>query len=55
LSDIIVSKDVLWALAKAQPRTPEQLAAVEGLGPWKRETYGPEILRVLSEVDGKRR
>jgi len=54
VSDVIISKDMLWALAKANPRTPEQLAAIEGLGPWKRKTYGTEILQVLKGLDGKR-
>jgi ribonuclease D len=51
-SDVIVSKDVLWKLAKVYPRTPEQLAAVKDLGPWKRKTYGDEILRVLGQAGG---
>jgi ribonuclease D len=51
-SDVIVSKDVLWKLAKVYPRTPEQLAAVKDLGPWKRKTYGDEILRVLGQASG---
>jgi ribonuclease D len=55
LSDVIISKDMLWTLAKADPRTPEQLAAIEGLGPWKRKTYGAEILQVLNGIDGKGR
>ena len=52
-SDVIVSKNVLWQLAKLAPHTPEQLAAVERLGPWKRETYGDEILQVLNKLDGQ--
>ena len=52
-SDVIMSKTVLWQLAKLAPRTPEQLAAVERLGPWKRETYGEEILQVLKQLDGQ--
>lgn len=51
-SDVVVSRDVLWELARAFPHTPRQLAAIKSLGPWKRRTYGEEILRVLNQVDG---
>lgn len=52
VSDVIMSKDALWEIAQVAPRTLEQLAVVRSLGSWKRSTYGEEILRVLSEVDG---
>lgn len=52
-SDVIISKNVLWHLAREAPHTPEQLAAVERLGPWKRKTYGDEILQVLNRLDGR--
>jgi ribonuclease D len=52
LSDVIVSRDALWELAQVAPRTPDQLANLRSLGPWKRKTYGQEILRVLESVDG---
>ena len=50
-SDVIISKDVLWRLAKVAPRTLEQLAGVRDLGPWKRKTYGEEILQVIIAFD----
>ncbi|MCC6192305.1 MAG: HRDC domain-containing protein [Anaerolineales bacterium] len=47
-SDVIVSRDALWELARRNPRTPEALAALEHLGPWRRAEYGDELLHVLT-------
>ncbi len=46
-TDVVVSNAVLWALAERNPATLEGMQAIEGLGPWKRKTYGEAILRVL--------
>ncbi len=46
-SDVIVSRDALWALARANPLTAEALTAVSELGEWRRQAYGQEILDVL--------
>lgn len=46
-NDVIVSNEVLYAIARHNPRTLDVLAQVTGLGPWKLRTYGEEILRVL--------
>lgn len=46
-SDVIVSRDALWALARANPQTAEALTAVCELGDWRRQMYGEEILDVL--------
>jgi ribonuclease D len=48
--DVVVGNAVLWALAEQNPRTMEALIDIEGLGPWKRETYGAAILEVLREL-----
>jgi ribonuclease D len=45
--DVILPNAVLQALAARNPQTLDELAEVEGLGPWARETWGPEILQVL--------
>jgi ribonuclease D len=47
--DVVVSNATLWALAEQPPRTIAGLASIEGLGPWKRKTYGKAILRVLAK------
>lgn len=50
-SDIIIRRETLWALAKAQPRTMEELATIEELGAWRRSQYGQEILQVLDAAE----
>jgi ribonuclease D len=47
-SDVIISRDALWELARRNPRTPQALAELEHLGPWRREAYGGELLAVLN-------
>ncbi len=48
-SDVIVSKDVLWALARNNPSAPSELHDIRDLGPYRREKYGTEILALLAE------
>lgn len=45
-SDVIVSRDALWALAHANPASREGLEGI--LGPWRLRTYGDEILELLA-------
>ncbi len=52
-SEIVLSKDALWELARRAPRTQAELAEVECLGPWRRKTYGDEILSVIRAEDGR--
>ena len=49
-ADVIVGNAVLWALAEQNPRTMEELASIESLGPWKREAYGEAILGILGDL-----
>jgi ribonuclease D len=46
-SDVILSRDALWELARRAPRTAEALADLEHIGPWRRQTYGAELLEVI--------
>jgi ribonuclease D len=46
-ADVVVSNEVLLALARKNPRTRDALLQVSGLGAWKAQEYGDEILRVL--------
>ncbi len=48
-SDVIISKATMWALARQAPQTPEALHGIAGLGPWRLEQYGDELLRVLQK------
>lgn len=47
-SDVIVSRDTLWELAHANPQTKAELEEIGGLGPWRLQRYGDEILQVLA-------
>jgi ribonuclease D len=47
-SDVILPRTALWDLARRPPRTREELALIADFGPWRRETYGAEILALLS-------
>ncbi len=48
-SDVILSREALWELANANPRTLPELEASGILGPFRLRTYGPELVRLLSE------
>jgi ribonuclease D len=46
-SDVIVSRDALWTLAHRGPKTVEEMRDIAGLGPWRLEAYGQDLLEVL--------
>lgn len=48
-SDVIMSREALWEIAYACPQTQADLAGVSSLGPWRRQTYGPALLRLLAQ------
>ena len=47
-SDVILSKDALWQIARSKPADLDDLRGIEGLGPWRRGEYGAALLRVLN-------
>ncbi len=47
-ADVIISKHTLWALAHRMPATLDDLRGIRGLGPWRLQTYGPELLDVIA-------
>ena len=49
-SDVIVPRTTLWDLARRPPRTQGELKHIADFGPWRRETYGEEILALLSRT-----
>jgi len=49
-SDVILPRTALWDLARRPPRTHGDLARITDFGPWRRETYGEEILALLTRV-----
>ena len=46
-SDVVVSRETLWELARKNPQTMTDLGQIDSLGPWRRQMYGEEILKVL--------
>jgi ribonuclease D len=49
-SDVIISKDALWAIALKNPKDKAQLAEIDEIGPWRHQTYAEDILAVLHET-----
>jgi ribonuclease D len=50
-SDVILPRTALWDLARRPPHSHGELAHITDFGPWRRETYGEEILALLSRAD----
>ena len=46
-SDVIISKDALWAIALKNPQDEAELAQIKEIGPWRHKTYAKDILAVL--------
>jgi len=46
-SDVIISRNTLWELARQNPQSEIELAEIDCLGSWRRETYGEDILKTL--------
>ena len=49
-SDVILPRTALWDLARRAPRTHAELAHIVDFGPWRRATYGEELLALLTRV-----
>ncbi len=45
--EMVLSNAVLWALARNVPRDMAALEALQVMGPWQLQAYGPELLKVL--------
>lgn len=52
-SDVIISRDALWEIAKSNPQSIEELKQLKFVGEWRCKTYGPEILRVIGNSKPK--
>ena len=44
---VVFPDRTLWELVAAKPQTPEELLAVNGIGPVKAEKYGTRFLELL--------
>ena len=51
-SDVILSRESLWEIARSNPQNRDELDQVQSLGSWRCNTYGDEILSVLKEGEG---
>ena len=49
-SDVIISKDAMWAIARKNPQTQEQLTNINEIGQWRSQTYGHEILNLIDKT-----
>ena len=49
-SDVIISRDALWAIALKNPQDAAQLGQIEEVGAWRCKTYAQEILAVLRKT-----
>ncbi len=48
-TDVVMTNNTLMAIARAHPRSREELAALGVLGPWRLEAYGEDLLRAMKE------
>ncbi len=51
-SDVIISRDALWAIARRNPATVAELCGIRGLGPWRRKSYGPALVAIVNDSAG---
>ncbi|MCY4539630.1 MAG: HRDC domain-containing protein [Chloroflexi bacterium] len=47
-SDVILSKGSMWAIARRKPASVDDLDCIPGLGPWRRATYGADLVSVVN-------
>lgn len=50
-SEIVLSRDALWELARQAPENRMELEQVGSIGPWRADFYGDEILDVLANLE----
>ena len=48
-SDVILPNAVLQEIAQNPPRTLDDLLGISGIGPWRQQAYGPDILKLMEE------
>jgi len=47
-SDVIISRRALWDIARRNPTKESDLGDIRGLGPWRRRTYGADLIAVVA-------
>lgn len=53
-SAYLINRHVLPRIARAKPRTPDELARTEGLLPWQVRDYGADLLAVVEQFERDR-
>jgi ribonuclease D len=53
-SDVIINREALWAIALQMPTTPDALAAIPSLGPYRLNKYGDELLTIVQKFARRR-
>ncbi len=48
-SDVILSRQAMWQIARQNPQSVEELARIEAVGEWHCREYGEEIVELLRE------
>ncbi len=48
-SDVIISKDALWSVAETMPDSLDAMRDIQGIGPWRLQQYGEELLGVIKK------
>lgn len=51
-SDVVLHRDTLFNVARANPTSLEELAGIDGFGPARRKLYGESIVAALQSVAG---
>jgi ribonuclease D len=46
-SDVILPNATLWALAQEMPANTKELTEIPGIGPWRQQHYGPDLIALL--------
>jgi hypothetical protein len=47
-ADVVLTNEILLAIARAAPTSLDMLEQLAVLGPWKLEEYGVDVLKVLA-------
>ena len=47
-SDVIISRRALWDIARRNPASVADLSNICGLGPWRRNTYGADLVAIVN-------
>ena len=54
-SDVILSRGSMWEIARRVPTSQADLAQIAGLGPWRRNEYGEDLLSLMRKNGRKPR